>query len=175
MAYSTILKSALLCICFISSNALYAAPATDATVNKFIQLSDLNNILDKSLNELHPYFDEQAEQLVQNLSKSDVLDANELSIALKLSQKMLDMTRKTVMSPKTTDAIKQVVKNIYTEEEIQAYNKFLSTPEGKSINLKSTKAMLEIQSSIENIALQTMENSDYEKEIFKIIEPLTKQ
>ena len=112
--------------------------------------------------------------MIQSISPNEKLDINEVSIALKLSQKMLDMTRKTVASPKATDAIKQVVKEVYTEEEIKAYNTFLSTPEGKSINRKSTDTMLKIQTAIERIAQETMQNSDYEKEILKIIEPLTK-
>ena len=34
--------------------------------------------------------------------------------------------------------------------------------------------MLKIQTAIERIAQETMQNSDYEKEILKILEPLTK-
>ena len=174
MPYSTALKSVLLSLCLISSTPLYASPATDASVNKFIQLNEFSNLLNNSLNELQPYFDNQAEQLIRSISNNKELNANELSISLKLSQKMFDLTKQTMTSPKTIDAIKQVIKNTYTEEEVQAYNKFLSTPEGQSINRKSTKVILGVQTAIEEIAIQTMQSSDFENEVIKIIEPLTK-
>ena len=174
MTYSTVLKSVLLSLCLISSTPLYASPATDASVNKFIQLNEFSNLLNNSLNELQPYFDNQAEQLIRSISNNKELNANELSISLKLSQKMFDLTKQTMTSPKTIDAIKQVIKNTYTEEEVQAYNKFLSTPEGQSINRKSTKVILGVQTAIEEIAIQTMQSSDFENEVIKIIEPLTK-
>ena len=175
MAYSTILKSTFFSLCFLGSTSLYATPATDSTINRFIQLSELNSTLNNNINELQPYFDSQAEEIIQSISPNHELDANEITISLKLSQKMFDMTKKTVTSPQAINTVKQVIKNIYTEEEILAYNKFLSTPEGKSINQKSTQAMMEIQKAIEDLATQTMKNSDYEKEIIKIIEPLAQQ
>lgn len=175
MTYSTILKSTLFSLCFLGSINIYAATATDSTINKFIQLSELNSTLNKNINELQPYFDSQAEQIIQSISPNNELDANEITISLKLSQKMFDMTKKTITSPQAIATVKKIIKNIYTEEEIQAYNKFLSTPEGKSINEKSTQAMMEIQTAIEYLATQTMKNSDYEKEIIKIIEPLAQQ
>ena len=175
MTYSIILKSTFFSLCFLGSTSLYATPATDSTINKFIQLSELNSTLNNNINELQPYFDSQAEQIIQSISSNNELDANEIAISLKLSQKMFDMTKKTVTSPQTIKTVKQVIKNIYTEEEILAYNKFLSTPEGKSINQKSSQAMMEIQTAIEDLATQTMKNSDYEKEIIKIIEPLAQQ
>lgn len=174
MTYSTVLKSMLLSLCLIGSSSLYASPATDASINKFIQLNEFSNLLNNSLNELQPYFDNQAEQLIRSISNNKELNANELSISLKLSQKMFDLTKRTMTSPKTIDAIKQVIKNTYTEEEVQAYNKFLSTPEGQSINRKSTKVILGVQTAIEEIAIQTMQSSDFENEVIKIIEPLTK-
>lgn len=175
MAYSTILKSTFFSLCFLGSTSLYATPATDSTINRFIQLSELNSTLNNNINELQPYFDSQAEEIIQSISPNHELDANEITISLKLSQKMFDMTKKTVTSPQAINTVKQVIKNIYTEEEILAYNKFLSTPEGKSINQKSTQAMMEIQKAIEDLATQTMKNSDYEKEIIKIIEPLAQK
>lgn len=175
MTYSTILKLTFFSLCFLGSTSLYATPATDSTINRFIQLSELNSTLNNNINELQPYFDSQAEEIIQSISPNHELDANEITISLKLSQKMFDMTKKTVTSPQAINTVKQVIKNIYTEEEILAYNKFLSTPEGKSINQKSTQAMMEIQKAIEDLATQTMKNSDYEKEIIKIIEPLVQQ
>ena len=150
----------------------FAAPATDASIDKLIQLSELDVVFQQSIKELQPFFDQQAEELVTTLVNTANLDAKQLAVAQQLSQAMSNMTIIALKDPSVTQKLKQTLKNTYTEKEAQAYNAFLSTPEGQSINRKSASVTIEIQKFIEETIIKATEANDFDKEVEKIIAPL---
>lgn len=175
MNFTHSLKILTLIIGLSGSGFMYASPASDAEINRLIQLSELDTVFAQGLKDLQPYFDHEAEQLVIQLVNSSDLNAKQLAIAQQLSQTMSNATENALKDPKVTEKIKEILKSTYTTKEVAAYIAFLSTPEGQSINRKSSTVSLNIQKFMNEIIEKNNNNKDFDQKIEKIIAPLLEQ
>lgn len=169
------LKVLTLIIGLSCSGFIYAAPASDADIDRLVKLSELDSLFEQGLKDLQPYFDQESEQLVIHLANSTDLDAKQLAIAQQLSQAMSNATENALKDPSVIEKIKQTLKSTYSDKEVAAYNAFLSTPEGQSINRKSSTVTLEIQKFMSEIIEKNNQNKDFDQQIEKIIAPLLEQ
>lgn len=160
---------------FLISPIVMAKPATSASVDELLRLSELEQLLHISLQELNPYFEQESEKLVKEIIGSDHLDTQQLIISQRLTQTLYNTTEELLKQPAVIQKIKEIVKDTYTEEELRAYNAFLKTPEGRSINQKSTKVMSQLQIYMEQLVTDNLKNSDFEEKIVKVIAPLIEE
>lgn len=156
----------------LSSQMSFATAPTEQSVDQLINLSKLDQVFKESLISLEPFFNEQSTLIIQNVVQSQDLNAVQQKAAQELSANMLRFTENSLKSPKVKEKIREVIKNTYTEEELKAYNTFLNTPEGQSINLKSAKVSIELQSFMENLVQTSTDTAEFEKVIEKILTPL---
>ena len=131
------------CIWGIQSTA-FATVATDKSVDKLIQLSNISEIFKQSTRDMQPYFDEQAEDLVRQITGAQTLNIEQQNAVLQISALYTEVQQNLVTNPEFTDMFKALFKKTFTEEEVQANIAFLSTPLGQSINNKTNSLMTEI-------------------------------
>ena len=76
----------------------------------------------------------------------------------------------------TLQAIEQIYTEILSEEEVQAYLKFLRTPEGKSINQKNLTISSNVFQYMNNLNQKTLndpeQNLKLKEQLLSIIKPL---
>ena len=153
----------------------FASAPQQASIDRLIELSKLDQVFKESLQHLKPFFQQESEGIVGSLVQSDQLNKEQQKVASQLATTMMRFTQDTLNNPLVKQKIREVIKDTYTEEELKAYNAFLSTPEGQSVNLKSSKVSIELQSFMENLIKTATEQEGYEEEIEKIISPLIEQ
>ena len=141
----------------------FATPATEKSVNQLIQLSELSSVLDQSAVEMQPFFDQKAEDLIRKVTSTDVLNIDEQNAALQISALLSDLHRETIRNPKFMQMFRDIFKKTYTEEELQAYITFLSTPIGQSINKKSHQIMTEIYTQTSQLSEQALTTPESQK------------
>lgn len=61
------------------------------------------------------------------------------------------------------------MQNVYTEEEVQAYIKFLSTPEGQSINRKETEIVNQMQNYFQSLAENSFHTANFEQKLEGVV------
>ncbi|UTO20008.1 MULTISPECIES: DUF2059 domain-containing protein [Acinetobacter] len=157
-----------------------ASPAQTKSVRELIKLSDLENVLSTSLDEMQPTLDLEAENiLLRVLGKEKLNTTQEYLAVIELSQLLKDTSSKVYARPETLQAIEKIYTETLTEEEIQAYLKFLRTPEGKSINQKNLKIGTHVFQYMNNLSQQTLSDPEQSLQIkeqfLTIIKPLIQQ
>ncbi|ENW06852.1 DUF2059 domain-containing protein [Acinetobacter beijerinckii] len=157
-----------------------ASPAQTKSVRELIKLSDLENVLSTSLDEMQPTLDLEAENiLLRVLGKEKLNTTQEYLAVIELSQLLKDTSSKVYARPETLQAIEKIYTETLTEEEIQAYLKFLRTPEGKSINQKNLKISTHVFQYMNNLSQQTLSDPEQSLQIkeqfLTIIKPLIQQ
>ena len=177
MYYSRYLPVLLLMICSSLNMACFASPATEKSVTKLIQLSELDRLLDQSSHDMQPYFDQKAEDLIKQVTATETLNIDAQNAALQVSALLSDLHQQMIHNPKFIQMFRDTFKKTYTEEELQAYIAFLSTPMGQIINKKTNKVMSEIYNQTAQLSEQSMTSPEYQ-EVFRtkllaIIQPLT--
>lgn len=179
MTIRPILKhlSISLCLSCITTS-LFASPAKLSSVKELMQMSQIDYLLKESINELTPYYDQQAEQIISNITGIKTLGPKEKEAAKKLGLLLKDSSNQLISSPKTTQALQDIYLKTYTEEEIQANLKFLKTPEGQSITRKNVQIMGQISEYMMELGQQTFNDpkarDHMQEEMLKIIAPLMK-
>lgn len=181
--YFRYLSVLLLVTCSGLNMACLASPATEKSITKLIQLTELteltelNTLLDQSSNDMQPYFDQKAEDLIKRVTSAQVLNIDEQNAALQVSALLSDLHQQMIHNPKFIQMFKDTFKKTYTEEELQAYITFLSTPMGQTINKKTNKVMSEIYNQTAQLSEQSMTSPEYQKafqtKLMAIIQPLT--
>ncbi|WP_068973070.1 DUF2059 domain-containing protein [Acinetobacter wuhouensis] len=136
----------MLFTCFIwgIQSTAFATVATDKSVDKLIQLSNISEIFKQSTRDMQPYFDEQAEDLVRQITGAQTLNIEQQNAVLQISALYTEVQQNLVTNPEFTNMFKALFKKTFTEEEVQANIAFLSTPLGQSINNKTNSLMTEI-------------------------------
>lgn len=136
----------MLFTCFIwgIQSTAFATVATEKSVDKLIQLSNISEIFKQSTRDVQPYFDEQAEDLVRQITGAQTLNIEQQNAVLQISALYTEVQQNLVTNPEFTDMFKALFKKTFTEEEVQANIAFLSTPLGQSINNKTNSLMTEI-------------------------------
>ena len=140
------LFSSILMTCLIwgVQSAAFARPATDKSIDKLMQLSNISEIFKQNTKDMQPYFDEQAEELIHQITGSKELTIDQQNAALQISALYSDTQQNMINDPEFMNLFKSLFKKTFTEEEVQANIAFLSTPLGQSINQKMNHLMTEI-------------------------------
>lgn len=172
--------ASVLLISFLSSSsALYAAPMKNESLEKLIQLSNVENFIKNSATEMRPVLDQQAELIIKQSLAVEKLNAKQQQAAQQLSALMFAKNQEIMQNPKFMQMIKNIYQKTYTEEEAQAYITFLSSPLGQSISLKTSKLTTEMMQESTKIAYELFNDTAQQKEFMlqlsKIIAPLTEQ
>ena len=171
----------LLCsitLCSLSF-ATFAQPATEASVEKALKLSDISGTLAQSQQDMHPIYDQQAEEVIRNIFKIQQLNAEQQKAAKQIADVTASFSQKLISNPKFVQMLKKVYMQTFTEEEVLANIQFLETPIGQSINKKSSKMMAEIMRNSIEMSTAMMQDPTTQKEmnqrVEKILKPLFKQ
>ena len=165
-------------LCLISAmQSVFATPAQTQSVKELIKLSEFENILYTSLDEMQPTLDSEAENILLRVLNKDKLTTTQEQLAvLELSQLLKDKSSKMFMRPETLQAIEQIYTVTLSEEEVQAYLKFLRTPEGKSINQKNLTISSNVFQYMNNLNQKTLndpeQNLKLKEQLLSIIKPL---
>lgn len=167
-------------LCLVSSMQIYASPARPQSVKELIKLSELENVLSTSLEEMQPTLDSEAENiLLRVLGKQELTTIQEHLAVLELSQLLKETSSKIFARPETLQNIEKIYAESLSEEEIQAYLKFLKTPEGKSINQKTLKINNNVFQYMSNLGQQTLsdpkQNAQLKEQFLTILKPLVQQ
>ena len=132
------------CLIWGVQSAAFARPATDKSIDKLMQLSNISEIFKQNTKDMQPYFDEQAEELIHQITGSKELTIDQQNAALQISTLYSDAQQNMINDPEFMNLFKSLFKKTFTEEEVQANIAFLSTPLGQSINQKMNHLMTEI-------------------------------
>lgn len=165
-------------LCLLGSmQSTFATPAQGKSVKELIKLSDLENVLNTSLDEMQPTLDLEAENiLLRVLGKEELTTTQEHLAVLELSQLLKDTSSKVFARPETIQAIEKIYTDALSEEEVQAYLRFLKTPEGKSINQKTLQISTNVFQYMSNLSQKTLndpeQSSQLKEQFLTIIKPL---
>ena len=174
-----ILKPLFATLLLSGCSLLQAAPMTDNTANKLIQLTEVQLLLKNSQIEIQPIFEQQAEVILKNALATETLDAKEQQAAKQISQLMANLSKQIIDNPEFLNMIKQSYQRTYSEEEAQAYIAFLSTPQGQSINRKSPELMklvMQQSTALSNqISNDPQQQEKFMQQLNSIIQPLLKR
>ncbi|MBF7683275.1 DUF2059 domain-containing protein [Acinetobacter sp. B5B] len=170
------LKTVLLTTTLIGSsllNTTFAASATDASVKKAIELSHIQQILEKNMQSAGTILDQQAIQIVQKKTGHQTLSPQEQKVAQDIGQMIKNNTHHLIQQTNLSALASQSFKKYYSEEELQVLIKFLETPEGQSINEKQP---LIVQETIQNVfnILNTEEHKAEMKKTYQQIAEILK-
>lgn len=170
------LLSQLLAICLFwgIQSSSFASPAQDKSVNKLIELSNVTELFKQSTRDLQPFYDEQAEDLVHQVTGSSTLNIDQQNAVLQISALYSDVQQQMVADPEFLNMFKALFKKTFTEEEVQANIAFLSTPLGQSINQKMNILMTEILQETTKFSQQHMLKSENQKVLKAKMEAILK-
>lgn len=113
-----------------------ASPAKPASVDELMQLSNAEKLVKESVNSYTPYFQKHSEQVIQNHTGHQTLTEQDQVAAQKLSKIFVNTVEVFLQQEKLIEIIKNIYMEQFSKEEIQAYIRFLKSPEGQSINQK---------------------------------------
>ncbi len=149
-----------------------AAPAQNSSVDKLLKLSEIDVFIQDTLQALHPHFEAESENIILSMTGSDQLDAEQLIVSQEIAQLLFDTTEQIMTQPQVKLKIKEMMQTLYTEEEVQAYINFLSTPEGQSINRKETQMANEMQLYFRELAQNSFQNAQFEQKLEDVMTQL---
>ncbi|WP_296281318.1 DUF2059 domain-containing protein [uncultured Acinetobacter sp.] len=150
----------------------FARPATDKSVDQLMQLSNISEIFRQSTRDMQPYFDEQAEDLVRQVTGAQTLNIDQQNAALQISALYSEVQQKITTDPQFINMFKALFKKTFTEEEVQANIAFLSTPIGQSINQKMNLLMSEIMLETTKFSQEQMLKAENQKLIKQKMEAI---
>lgn len=156
------------------SAASFAKPATEASVEKALKLSDIRGALAQSQQDMRPVYDLQAEEMLKNIFKTPALNAEQQKAARQIAEVMGSFSNQLISDPKFMQMIKAVYMQTFSEEEVLANIQFLETPLGQSINKKSSKMMSEIMRNSITMSAQLMQDPAVQREMNRKIEKILK-
>lgn len=166
----------ILFTCFIwgSQSTAFASVATDKSIDKLMQLSNISEIFKQSTRDMQPYFDEQAEDLVHQVTGAQTLNIDQQNAVLQISALYSEVQQNMVSNPEFTDMFKALFKKTFTEEEVQANIAFLSTPLGQSINKKMNGLMTEVMQETTRFSQEQMLKPENQKVLKAKMETILK-
>lgn len=159
-------------------NIAFASAPTNASVQKVIELSHINQILAENMKNIGITLDQQAIKIVQKQTGHQNLNPQEQKAAQDISQITKNNTTQLIQQANMPLLISQLFKKYYSEEELQVYIQFLTTPEGQSITKKQP---LLVQETLQNM-MSTFSNPQNQanqqkniKDIDNILKSLPKE
>ncbi|ENU21494.1 hypothetical protein F993_03985 [Acinetobacter proteolyticus] len=168
-------------LCLLGSiQSTCASPAQSQSVKELIKLSDLEHVLNTSLDEMQPTLDLEAENiLLRVLGKEKLTTTQEHLAVLELSQLLKETSAKVFARPETLQTIEKIYADALSEEEVQAYLRFLKTPEGQSINQKTMQISTNVFQYMNNLSQKTLndpeQSSKLQQQFLTIIQPLIQE
>lgn len=154
----------------------FASPATDSSIDKLMQLSNITAVFEQTNKDMQPYFDAQAEELVHRLTGAKSLNIEQQNAVLQISAMYSELQQSITKDPKFIQMFKGLFQRTFTEEEVQANIAFLSTPLGQSINKKMSILMTDLMLETEKFSQEQMLQPERQKlmkqKMEKILTPL---
>lgn len=96
------------CLFFGVQSSVFASPATDKSVDKLMQLSNISEIFKQSTRDMQPYFDDQAEALVRQVTGAQTLNIDQQNAALQISALYSDIQQQLVTDPEYLNMFKSL-------------------------------------------------------------------
>jgi len=152
----------------------FATPATDKSIDKLMQLSNVSEIFKQTARDMQPYFDEQAEGLVRQITGSQTLNIDQQNAVLQISALYSDTQQQIVTNSEFIKMFKALFKKTFTEEEVLANIAFLSTPLGQSINQKMSPLMTELMQETTKFSQEQMLKVENQKILKEKMETILK-
>ncbi|MBF7683273.1 DUF2059 domain-containing protein [Acinetobacter sp. B5B] len=121
------------CILSQSIATAFATPAQLDTAQKIVQLTQLENEFNTNVSNLQSMYISQATKLVTDYTNHQTLTAADNQAIEKIIQLFNKNTATIAKSVDVKQVGSEIYRQNYTEEELQAYKKFLESPEGLSI------------------------------------------
>ena len=131
----------------LSSSFSFAAPATEQEVKQLLQIMQVNQIMDDTLQQLRPMLDQQAIEMVQQTVKRKNLTPEEKKVANKIAEQLFQYTRQIISRSNVEQLYQKVYQDVFSQEEIQAQIQFYASPVGQSI-LKKTPQIATLSTQI---------------------------
>ncbi|WP_445116572.1 DUF2059 domain-containing protein [Acinetobacter sp. WZC-1] len=153
-----------------------AAPPSDQAIEKLMQVMNMNQLLQETMQQIRPQMDQQAYAIVQNIVKHEQLTPQEQVIANQLANKLFEQSKQAVSWQQMQPVWQKIYKQAYTAEEVQAQIDFYSSAIGQSI-LKKTPLVAQESMKIMNTRMAaTMQSAEKDfQEINKQLAELKKK
>ena len=161
-------------ICLLPCISL-AVPPTDQAVNKLIQVMNLDQLLQHTMQQIRPQLDQQAYLVVQNIVKHQQLTPQEQIVANQLADKLYAQSKENVSWQQLQPIYQKIYKDVYSAEEVQAQIDFYSSPIGQSILNKAPQVAQESMKLMNSRLANSMQMAEKDfDEINKQLEILNK-
>lgn len=170
------LKLFFLSVCLsLSTQLSFAAQPTDQSIQQLFKVMDLAKLTQQTIEQLKPQLDEQANQIVQMITKKDKLSVKEQDVAKQISKKMYDQTMQMLAWKDLAPIYTQVYKESFSQEEIQAQTDFYSSAIGQSILTKTPIVAQKTMSLMSDRMREAVLSQTRDlKDIFKQLDDLKK-
>ena len=142
-----------------------AAPANPTSVQQLMQLSHVDQLVQNSVQGMQPFFVEQSTKIVKNYTGHTQLSQKDLSAVQQLANVIQSSTNDMIKQANIGTVVQSIYAKTFTEEEVQAYIKFLSTPEGQSINNKTPVLMAEMGQQMNSVTNRVLSDKNNQMRI----------
>lgn len=155
------------------NSTAFATPAKSSSVEQLMQLTHVNQTLQDSTQAMQPVFEQQSVQIIQKYTGHQTLTAQDLTASKQMTAVFKNMTADLLKKTNTEEMIRKLYQQNFSEEEVQAYIRFLNTPEGRSIEQKTPVLMKQIGLEMAKITqhglLSESEQNKYKQQIQNIL------
>ena len=157
-----------LCIFAITT---HAQQPTEQQVTKLIQVMNVEQLLQETVQQLKPQFDQQANSVVKSIVKKEQLSPEQQKIADEFAEHLFQYTLNAIAWDKMKPIYEKIYKDIYNEKEVQAQIDFYSSAIGQAILKKTPLVAEESMKLVNQQLMSTLQNS--EKEFMEINKKLS--
>ena len=170
-----VLKTLLLSSIYLMSPLSFAAPASDQQIQQLLNVMNLNQLMQSTIQQIRPQLDQQAYLSIQSIVGHEKLSPQEQIVANELSDKLYQQSMKTIAWENMQPIYQKIYKDVYSAEEVQAQITFYSSPVGQSILKKAPLATQESMKIINSRLAENMQATEVDfKDIKQKIEALKK-
>lgn len=152
-------------------------PISDQTTQDLMQAIGVSSMMQMNTQDIYYSMQPHAEDMVKSIVQVETLNREEQDVANQLNHKMSELVITAMNEPQMSFIFHSLIKKTYTENEAQAYIRFLKSPEGKSIKNKSMKMSLEANELAQQYMQHYMTNKmvndlKFKQEFEAILAPL---
>ncbi|WP_171258574.1 DUF2059 domain-containing protein [Acinetobacter boissieri] len=142
--YKKLLHVGLFALATSLSTHIYANSPTQ----ELMSLTDASRTLNNTINSMLPIYKQRATQMVEQRTGHNPLTARDLQVVDQLTQSMFATSQDYLKRMNMLQSIEGVYATYYTDQEIQAYLKFLKSPEGRSIMSKNAQVNAAVEQQV---------------------------
>lgn len=180
MFKKTITHFILACVCCYSfSQTALATPTQPASVQELIRLSNAEQLVKEAVKNYAPYFQKHSEQVIKDYTGHQTLTEQDQVAAQKLSKIFVNTVEVFLQQAKPIEIIQNIYTKQLSEEEVQAYIRFLKSPEGQSINKKMPiilqQTVQQINQATEKLTQDKKFQQQMTQQIADVLKPLPKK